>query len=166
MQLDETIDKVETLYHQLTGQSAPQHESIYAPIPPEADASTHVQEQLRRLVDLVQQPPPTATAWTPAVAIVDADDDLVVSFDLAGIPRELIEVSATRDTLTVRGQRQVPGDRGVRLAEMPTGRFERHVLLPANAAVDRARARFRDGLLEVRVPKLPEPKQHRAIPIE
>lgn len=166
MQLDDTIDKVETLYHQLTGQSAPHHESIYAPIPPEADPSAHVQEQLRRLVELVQQPPRKTSAWTPAASIVDAGENLVISFDLAGIPRDLIEVYATRDTLTVRGQRQAPGDSGVRLAEMPTGQFERQVLLPANAAVDQARARVRDGLLEVHIPKLPEQQQRRSIPIE
>lgn len=166
MNLDESIQQVDSLYQQITGRAAPRHDGVYAPIPPEADPTRYVAEQVERLAALLQRSRPGRAMWIPPMTVVEEADNLVITFDLAGVPRDLVDVSITKERLTVAGNRVAEGNGGLRLAEAPRGPFRREVPLPANVAIDRVRARMRDGVLEIRLQRLSSAEAKVSITVE
>ncbi|SRR5581483_2701268 len=106
--------------------------------------------------------------WAPPIDIYETKDDLVVAAELPGVKEKDIHLSIVGDVLSLRGQRmadqQVKEEHYHRI-ERWTGSFERHVQLPIPVQADRVRANYRDGVLEVRLPKVEEAKP-REIKIE
>jgi HSP20 family protein len=102
------------------------------------------------------QSPNTAPTWTPAVDVYETDTDLVVVLDLAGVDAEQTEVHTESNLLTIRGvrrERHVGESRMYHALEIPYGRFERSIRLPAGLDTQGAQASYRDGLLEIVLPK-------------
>ena len=99
--------------------------------------------------------------WTPAVDMWETDDAFYVLFDLAGVDADKTEVRAEPHALTVRGVRSgrhAPlhaehADRSYHALEIPYGRFERTLRLPPGIDAESASATYRDGLLEIMLPK-------------
>ena len=96
--------------------------------------------------------------WAPAIDMYETEEALVVLLDLAGVDASQTEVRAEAHRLVVRGVRHErhasAGEQRVYHAlEIPYGRFERSVPLPAGIETTEARASYRDGLLEVVLPK-------------
>jgi HSP20 family protein len=91
----------------------------------------------------------------------ETENDVVYSFDLPGIPEDSISIEVGDGTLTVSAERQkieeVAEDRYYRF-ERRFGTFSRAVGLPQGVEEDKISASYRDGVLEVRVPKPEEPK--------
>jgi HSP20 family protein len=110
---------------------------------------------------IVFAPQPHATPfWTPAVDMYETESEIVVVFDLAGIDTEQTEVHAEPNLLTVRGVRRerragLESDqpRAYHALEIAYGRFERSLHLPPGIDTTAARATYRDGLLEIKLPK-------------
>jgi HSP20 family protein len=94
--------------------------------------------------------------WAPALDVWETDADVVYAFDLPGIPEEKISVEVKDETLTVSAEREqteeVSDDRYYRF-ERRFGSFSRAVGLPQGVNEDEIVANYRDGVLEVRVPK-------------
>ena len=105
----------------------------------------------------------TAT-WLPAVDVWETENELVLSFDLPGIPEDQISVELDDTVLTVSGQREreerETGDRFYRY-ERRFGTFQRSVSLPPGVNEDDIQATYRNGVLEIRVPKPEEQKPRR-----
>jgi HSP20 family protein len=101
--------------------------------------------------------PEPSPIWTPAMDMYETADALVILLDLAGIDADHTEVHAEPHVLVVRGVRHErhTGDeeRSYHALEMPYGRFERSVHLPAGLDTAEAHASYRDGLLEITLPK-------------
>jgi HSP20 family protein len=106
--------------------------------------------------------------WAPAIDIYETKDDLVVSAELPGVKEQDIHLSIVSDVLSLRGQRmadqQVRDEQYYRI-ERWSGSFERHIELPIPVQADRVRASYRDGVVEIRLPKVEEVKP-REIKIE
>lgn len=91
--------------------------------------------------------------WQPRVNLYEWPDRYVVCVELAGMPREAIDVRARSGELTIRGSRPKPAlpsqplDVGVHLMEIDSGAFERRINLPPDVDVDGITARYRDGIL-------------------
>ncbi len=105
---------------------------------------------------------------SPRVDVIDRDDEVIVRADLPGVQREDLEVTVAGTTLTLRGRTHTEkeeqrGDYFRR--ETLQGSFTRTVPLPAEVDTERARARFRDGVLEVELPKAAQARR-KAVPIE
>lgn len=99
-------------------------------------------------------------AWTPALDMYETDGALTVLLDLAGVDADKTEVHAEPHALTVRGVRrerhspQQPDEqRSYHALEIPYGRFERTIHLPPGVDTAAAHANYRDGLLEITLPK-------------
>ena len=109
----------------------------------------------------------SASTWLPAVDVWETDNELVLSFDLPGIPEDKISVELDNDVLTVSGERErtekQEGDRFYRY-ERRFGSFSRSVTLPAGVTEESIKAAYNAGVLEIRVPKPEEPKPKR-IPV-
>jgi len=97
-----------------------------------------------------------APCWTPAVDMFETETALVVLLDLAGVDAERTEVHAEAYLLTIRGvrhERHTAESRSYHTLEIPYGRFERSIRLPSGIDTDAAQANYRDGLLEITLPK-------------
>jgi HSP20 family protein len=83
---------------------------------------------------------------------------------MPGIPEDKISIEVKDDTLTVSAQREkteeISDDRYYRF-ERRFGAFSRAVGLPQGVDEDKIDASYRDGVLEVRVPKPEEQKPRR-----
>lgn len=99
--------------------------------------------------------------WAPPIDVYETREDLVVAVELPGVREQDIQLTMTGDVLSLRGQRAIAADarqENYHRIERWSGTFERHVQLPIAVQVDRIRASYRDGVLEVRLPKLPDGK--------
>jgi HSP20 family protein len=102
--------------------------------------------------------------WLPAVDVWETDNEVVLSFDLPGIPEDKITVELDDNVLTVSGERERTqehtSERFYRF-ERRFGTFSRSVTLPAGVTESDITANYKDGVLEVRVPKPEEQKPKR-----
>ena len=103
----------------------------------------------------------TEAIWSPLVDIHETKDSFLLKAELPGVKQEDIQVSVEGDTLTIRGERrretEVKEDQYQRI-ERSYGRFERNILLPSVVDPDRVKATYRDGVLEIQLPKKEEAK--------
>ena len=129
-----------------------------------------IQGEVNRLFDSFFGRPTTAVAptgermWAPAVDVWEDKDNLTLTFEIPGIRDKDVDVSITDDLLSVRGERRF--DREVKnesyhRLERVYGKFERNVQLPMPVQADKVKAVYRDGVLEITLPKAEEvkPKQ-------
>ncbi|MEW6419594.1 MAG: Hsp20/alpha crystallin family protein [Nitrospirota bacterium] len=99
---------------------------------------------------------------TPSVDIFEDRDDIVVKADLPGMKKEDINVSLTDDTITLSGEKKKEEKvekKNYYSFERSYGSFTRSFRLPTEVQTDKAKARFEDGVLEIRVPKTEEAKK-------
>jgi HSP20 family protein len=105
-----------------------------------------------------------SSTWLPAVDVWETEKELVLSFDLPGIPEDQIAIELDENVLTVSGERERTdersSDRFYRF-ERRYGQFSRSVSLPSGISENGINAEYKDGVLEVRVPKPEEPKPRR-----
>ncbi len=103
-------------------------------------------------------------AWTPAVEVFQRNNELTIKADLPGLKREEVSVDLTEDTVTIQGERkreQQEEREGYYRSERSYGGFCRVVRLPEGAISDRAKATFRDGVLEITMPAPPASRGRR-----
>jgi HSP20 family molecular chaperone IbpA len=155
-EIDDTIQRVETLYRSMTGKDAPAAESAYAPIPAEEDPTRHVEEQLDRLLALLgpsPTPPLGPPSWTPPMQVMESETEVVVFLDLPGVSRDRVTVRQQGEVLTVSGERPTPGSGNTRLRlnERPLGSFRRTLWVPTRPAD--LTAQMKEGVLEIRMRK-------------
>ena len=99
--------------------------------------------------------------WAPAVDIHETDDSFVVKADLPGMNKEDIQIDIKDSTLTLKGEKkfeqQVSKDNYIRV-ERTYGTFVRSFTLPQNVDPDKIKAKYKDGVLELTIPKKEEAK--------
>ena len=105
--------------------------------------------------------------FEPAVDIVDTRDTIIVRAQVPGVSRESLELTVTDDAVTLKGE--VKAEEGeaytVHQQEIRYGPFSRTIALPIAVESDKATARLKDGILEIRIPKK-EVARIRQVPIE
>ena len=106
-----------------------------------------------------------AMEWSPAVEVFQREGQLVVRAELPGLSADDVRVEVTKDgSLLLEGERrseiEAEEEGGVYRSERTYGRFSRVIDLPEEVDVDRAQARFENGVLEISFP-LPEQSQQR-----
>ncbi len=102
------------------------------------------------------QPEKGPVGITPVMDVHEDDDTLTVAMELPGLTREQIEVTLEGGVLTVSGEKQIERKKeGKRYytVERRTGSFRRSVSLPTDVNVEKASARFENGVLTITVPK-------------
>lgn len=110
----------------------------------------------------------TVANWVPAVDVVEEKNQFVLRADVPGVNPEDIDISMDAGVLTVCGERYsetVDEAEGFHRVERVSGRFFRRFSLPDTADADGIKAKSRNGILEVTIPKLPE-VQARRIAVE
>jgi HSP20 family protein len=125
-----------------------------------------IQGEVNRLFDAFAGRPmagttPGARTWMPAVDMVETKDDLMLRVELPGVREKDASVSITGDLLTIRGERrwdEEAKDHKVLHVERAYGQFERLIQLPMAVQADKVKASYRDGVLEITLPKAEELK--------
>jgi HSP20 family protein len=124
-----------------------------------------LQNEMSRYVHSLLEGDARTQSWVPALDVWETESEVVYAFDLPGIPEDKIAIEVQDDTLTVSGERvkeqEESGDRFYRF-ERRFGSFSRGVGLPQGADESKIAASYKDGVLEIRVPK-PEAQKPRKI---
>jgi HSP20 family protein len=106
--------------------------------------------------------------WTPPADIYETKDEMVIVLELPGVNQKEVEISVVGDTLSVRGERRLAAEveeENRHRVERSFGPYFRALVLPSVVDSSRIKAIYKDGLLEIRLPKREEAKP-RAIPVE
>ncbi len=98
-------------------------------------------------------------AWNPAVDVYQDKDQFVVVAELPGLKKEEIEILLHDATLTISGERkhEVSSEQGF-FTERFYGKYQRSLTLPTPVDPGKVKASYRDGLLQVVLPKAEEAK--------
>jgi len=99
--------------------------------------------------------------WSPAVDVMESDDEIVLKAELPGIELKDVEVLIKDNILTLRGERKFEKEEkkeNYHRIERSYGAFQRSFTLPATVEQDKVKAKMKDGILEVRLPKAKEAK--------
>ena len=91
---------------------------------------------------------------------METPSDLVVRAELPGFKQEDIDVEVTSESLTIKGERpfdETAKEQYLRV-ERPYGPFQRSFTIGVPVQPDKVKATYRDGLLEVVIPKAEEVK--------
>lgn len=98
----------------------------------------------------------------PKVDIIDRDSEVVIKAELPGVEKDKVEVSISDNILTLRAttHHEKKEEKGHYFRrELSRGELQRTVRLPGQVDGDKAKASFKDGILEVSVPKAPGSKR-------
>jgi HSP20 family protein len=89
----------------------------------------------------------------PLVDIVETDNEVHVVAELPGVEKEDIKLHGTEDTLTIS-------------VDTPQRKYYKEVTLPAKVNVKEAKTQYKNGVLEVKLPKIKEEKKPEGEPIK
>ena len=96
------------------------------------------------------------------VDVYQTPDNIFIKAMVAGVKPEDLDVSITRDMVTIKGKREearTVSDDDYFVKELYWGEFSRTILLPAEVEAENAEAFEKHGLLIIRLPKIDKDKQ-------
>ena len=97
-----------------------------------------------------------AKFFAPEIDLAEEGDHYILTADLPGIRKEDLNISVTGSVLTLKGERkdelEKKGKNFYHL-ERSLGQFQRIVEFPTEVNADEIKASYKDGILELRVPK-------------
>ncbi|MDD2272198.1 MAG: Hsp20/alpha crystallin family protein [Desulfuromonadaceae bacterium] len=131
-------------------------------------------EQMERMFEDFFQRRFFAPSWMPrlklpefadvsaSVDMFEEGDDLVIKADIPGMKKDEISIDFADNVVTISGEKKTE-ERTERkdyyCVERSFGSFNRKLQLPVDIKIDKTRATFKDGVLEIRMPKSEEAKQ-------
>jgi HSP20 family protein len=121
--------------------------------------SVGIDTELDRLFEDFFSPAPSRSTWnalTPAVDVEETPDAYVFRADLPGMSSKDVKVTVHNETLTLRGERkqeEKTSEGSRHRVERAYGSFERSFTLGLPVRADQVKASYKDGVLEVHVPK-------------
>jgi HSP20 family protein len=95
----------------------------------------------------------------PAVDVHEDDKDVVVTAEVPGLEKKDVEINLTNSRLILKGEKkktEKKDEDGYSYKERSYGAFTRVIDLPCQVKADKAKAEFKNGVLEIRVPKTEE----------
>src|SRR5213595_2059364 len=95
--------------------------------------------------------------WTPASDIFETESGYSIAMDLPGIDRDAFEIDVDDNRLVIKGTREITESKQHR-SERPRGKFLRTFSIPASVDQTKIGAEYKDGVLQIRLPKRTEQK--------
>jgi HSP20 family protein len=105
--------------------------------------------------------------WNPVVDLYEKDDHFMIKAELPGVNKDAIKIDLQDRLLTLSGERTYDNEvkeENYYRRERSYGKFQRAFTLPADVDSDKIKAEFKDGLLQIEVPK-PEEKKAKQVTI-
>lgn len=97
------------------------------------------------------------------VDIIDRDEEIVLRAEIPGVKKEDIDISMSDNLVTIKGSssyEEKEEHENYYRSEIARGTFSRTVALPSDVDGDKSKAVFKDGVLELTMPKLEKSKRH------
>lgn len=99
----------------------------------------------------------------PKVDVLDLETEIVVKAEIPGVDKKDLDISVNEDSVTLKGstrqeQKTEKGD--YFRSEITQGTFSRTISLPASVDGSKAKAMLKDGMLEIKLPKLKGSMRH------
>lgn len=98
-------------------------------------------------------------SWKPAMDMNETAEQIMILAEVAGVDKDDLEVEISSKAVRIRAMRPARNcgpDATYRLAEIQYGRFERVLFLPAPIDPEVVSAAYTNGMLEIRLAKLPQ----------
>ena len=105
--------------------------------------------------------------WNPAVDLYEKDDHFMIKAELPGVDKKDIKIDLQDRLLTLSGERTYDNEvkeENYYRRERSYGKFQRAFTLPADVDSDKIKAEFKDGVLQIEVPK-PEEKKAKQVTV-
>lgn len=119
-----------------------------------------LEDELLRLPGWLTEADVEEFGWHPAVDVVEKEEEFLLTAELPGMKREDVQLELEGDVLRIRGEKEETreeeeekGERSYRISERSYGSFSRTFTLPRTVDPEEIRAEFRNGVLEVHLPK-------------
>jgi len=112
--------------------------------------------------------PMFAEGRIPKVDIIDNEKDMLIRAELPGVDKKDLDISMTDNSVTIKAETnyETKEDKAdYYRSEIAQGLYSRTVGLPADVDIDKAKSSFKNGVLELTVPKV-EHSQRRSINID
>lgn len=103
----------------------------------------------------------TAAGYTPKVNINENRDNFNIKLELPGLTKENVKLSVENNVLSVSGSRKEENkteDTNTIINEIYYGEFSRNFNLSKDIKIDAIDAEFKDGVLNITLPKIEEAK--------
>ncbi|HEX2832137.1 MAG TPA: Hsp20/alpha crystallin family protein [Thermoanaerobaculia bacterium] len=99
-------------------------------------------------------------AWVPPVDVAETQDKILVRAEVPGLKQEDIQIEFENGLLTLKGERRLTKNDGMtwHRVERTYGNFSRTFTLPRSVDAEKIAATYREGILEIEVPKREEAK--------
>lgn len=133
--------------------------------------NTEVDNPFRLFEDTFNQlfnTPEENRPWTPAVDILENEQEVVLKADLPEVDQKNIDVKLENGTLTLKGERKfekAENGAGYRRIERAYGTFVRYFSVPETVEPEKVKAEYKNGVLTIRLPKK-EVAKPKTIPVE
>ncbi len=106
----------------------------------------------------------TECSWTPPMDIYETADEIMIIAEIAGVNRDDLDIEINSKAVKITGKRiDMPRleKATYRLAEIQCGKFERVLFLPSPINTEKVTASYLEGMLQLRLLKLPMEKSHK-----
>lgn len=129
---------------------------------------SHLRHEMDRLFDYVRHPAKTVEGigmevLGPRVDVYQTEREVVVTAEIPGIEtKDDVEITVSEDNLLLKGEVKRGGEvrqENFYRTERYYGSFSRAIALPAEIEADQATASYKNGILEVRMPKAAHQKR-------
>ena len=127
------------------------------------DEVATLRRSMERMLEGAAAPRRTTTAhngnglvWRPSVEMFETDGEVIVRAELPNIDPEKVDVTVTHDAITLKGETKSEAEdkgRNYYRRELRYGAFTRTLPLATEVKNADAKATYKDGVLEVRIPK-------------
>lgn len=99
--------------------------------------------------------------WSPRVDISETDDEYIVRAEVPGVSKDDIKITVKDNLVTIKGEKKQEKEtknENFHRIERIYGSFSRTFTLPGAVKVDKVEAKFKDGVLTIKLPKVEEEK--------
>lgn len=123
-----------------------------------------IQDEMNRMFDSYFSRKPGGgemMIWNPVVDISETEEEITVAAEVPGIKKEDIKITIQDNVLTLSGEKNEEKEeknKQYHRVERSFGSFQRSFSLPSSVSADKIKAKYKDGILVVVLPKSEESK--------
>lgn len=95
-------------------------------------------------------------AFLPSVELEDKDEAIHLKLEIPGMEAKDLDVEVSEESVSIKGERKSETkteEKGITRSEFHYGKFERVVPLPAHIQADKVKADYKNGILQLTLPK-------------
>lgn len=119
-----------------------------------------LRNEVSRIFDSFMREPfsikPFETTWSPSLDVYETDKELVIKAELPGMSAKDVDITLTENTLTLKGEKkkteETKSENYYRM-ESAYGSFVRTIPIPIPVKRENIKASFKEGILEIKLPK-------------